>query len=47
MMNNIFRGEIRDMLEVYMDGMIVKSQEESEYAAHLKKVFDQARKCKM
>ena len=25
MMNNIFQGEIRDLLEVYMDDMIVKS----------------------
>jgi hypothetical protein len=28
MMNKVFKKEIRDMLEVYMDGMIVKSAEE-------------------
>src|SRR4051812_38718876 len=29
------------MLEVYMDDMIVKSQEETDHAVHLKKVFEQ------
>jgi hypothetical protein len=47
MMNKVFRAEIGDMLEVYMDNMIVKSKEETELTAHLKKVFEQARKCKM
>ena len=47
MMNKVFRAEIGDMLEVYMDDMIVKSEQEVDHAAHLKKVFDQARKCKM
>ncbi|MCI66685.1 polyprotein, partial [Trifolium medium] len=28
MMNKVFQGEIGDMLEVYMDDMIVKSHEE-------------------
>ncbi|MCI83415.1 hypothetical protein A2U01_0104691, partial [Trifolium medium] len=35
------------MLEVYMDDMIIKSQEETDHAAHLRRVFEQARKCKM
>ena len=30
MMNKVFRGEIGDMLEVYMDDMIVKSQAETD-----------------
>ncbi|MCI47765.1 hypothetical protein A2U01_0069007, partial [Trifolium medium] len=47
MMNKVFRGEIGDLLEVYMDDMIVKSHEETDHAAHLRKVFEQARKCKM
>ena len=47
MMNKVFRNEIGDMLEVYMDDMIVKSIEELDHAAHLKKVFEQARKCHM
>ncbi|XP_058775915.1 uncharacterized protein LOC131650215 [Vicia villosa] len=47
MMNKVFQAEIGDMLEVYMDDMIVKSQRETDHAAHLKKVFEQAQKCKM
>ncbi|XP_058725909.1 uncharacterized protein LOC131597216 [Vicia villosa] len=47
MMNKVFRAEIGDMLEVYMDDMIVESQKETDHAAPLKKVFEQARKCKM
>ena len=47
MMNKVFRGEIGDMLEVYMDDMIVKSQAETDHAQHLKKVFEQARRVKM
>ena len=47
MTNKVFHGEIGDMLEVYMDDMIVKSRAEADHAAHLKKVFDQARKYKM
>ena len=47
MMNKVFRGEIKDMLEVYMDDMIVKSQEETDHALHLKKFFDKARKFRM
>src|SRR3954467_15420540 len=47
MMNKVFQAEIDDMLEVYMEDMIVKSQKETDHAAQLKKVFEQARKCKM
>ena len=35
------------MLEVYMDEMIVKSQEEFDHALHIRKVFDQARRVKI
>ncbi|MCI38310.1 hypothetical protein A2U01_0059538, partial [Trifolium medium] len=35
------------MLEVYMDDLIVKSHEETDHAAHLRQVFEQAMKCKM
>ncbi|GAU39748.1 hypothetical protein TSUD_219910 [Trifolium subterraneum] len=47
MMNKVFRGEIGDMLEVYMDDMIVKSNEEVDHTIHLQKVFEQARKVNM
>ncbi|CAJ2673582.1 unnamed protein product [Trifolium pratense] len=47
MMNKVFRAEIGDMLEVYMDDMIVKSHEEIDHTAHLRKVFEQARKHNM
>ncbi|GAU41112.1 hypothetical protein TSUD_398080 [Trifolium subterraneum] len=47
MMNKVFHNEIGDMLEVYMDDMIVKSEEEIDHTVHLKKVFDQARKFNM
>jgi len=33
-----------DILEVYMDNMIVKSQQEVDHATHLKRVFEQTRK---
>jgi len=36
-----------DILEVYMDDMIVKSKEEIDHAAHLKRVFEQSRKYNM
>ena len=42
MMNKVFRNEIGDMLEVYMDDMIFKSTEELDHALHLKKVFEKA-----
>ncbi|GAU45570.1 hypothetical protein TSUD_27710 [Trifolium subterraneum] len=47
MMNKVFHNEIGDMLEVYMDDMIVKSEEEIDHTVHLKSVFDQARKFNM
>jgi hypothetical protein len=47
MMNNVFRNEIGNMLEVYMDDMIVKSEEENDHTMHLRKVFEQARKYNM
>ncbi|GAU42123.1 hypothetical protein TSUD_350970 [Trifolium subterraneum] len=47
MMNKVFHNEIGDMLEVYMDDMIVKSEEELDHTIHLKRVFDQARKFNM
>ncbi|GAU32292.1 hypothetical protein TSUD_63090 [Trifolium subterraneum] len=47
MMNKVFHNEIGDMLEVYMDDMIVKSKEEIDHTVHLKRVFDQARKFNM
>jgi hypothetical protein len=46
-MNKVFQAEIGDMLEVYMDDMIVKSKDEAEHTTHLRRVFEQARKCKM
>ncbi|CAJ2668337.1 unnamed protein product [Trifolium pratense] len=47
MMNKVFRGQIGDMLEVYMDDMIVKSPEELDHVVHLRKAFEQARKYNM
>ncbi|GAU32257.1 hypothetical protein TSUD_53840 [Trifolium subterraneum] len=47
MMNKVFHNEIGDMLEVYMDDMIVKSEDEIDHTVHLKRVFDQARKINM
>ncbi|GAU10075.1 hypothetical protein TSUD_423040, partial [Trifolium subterraneum] len=47
MMNKVFHNEIGDMLEVYIDDMIVKSEEEIDHTVHLKRVFDQARKFNM
>ncbi|MCH82250.1 hypothetical protein A2U01_0003051 [Trifolium medium] len=47
MMNKVFRTEIGDMLEVYMDDMIVKSKDEVDHTTHLRKVFEKVRQCKM
>ncbi|XP_058762570.1 uncharacterized protein LOC131635951 [Vicia villosa] len=47
MMNKVFRGEIGDTLEVYMDDKIVKSREETDHTTHLERVFEQARSYKM
>lgn len=46
-MNKVFKKEIRDMLEVYMDDMIVKSVEESKQRHHLEEVFAHARQYNM
>jgi hypothetical protein len=47
MMNKVFQTQIGDILEVYMDDMIVKSHDEVDHTAHLRRVFEQARKYKM
>ena len=47
MMNKVFHDKIGDMLEVYMDNMIVKSRADTDHAAHLRKVYAQARQCRM
>ncbi|GAU18261.1 hypothetical protein TSUD_176030 [Trifolium subterraneum] len=39
MMNKVFHNEIGDMLEVYMDDMIVKSEEEIDHTVHLKRAI--------
>jgi len=44
MMNKVYNKELLgDILEVYMDDMIVKSKEKIDHAAHLKRVFEQTR----
>lgn len=35
------------MLEVYIDNIIVKSREDIDHTVHLRKLFDQARRCKI
>jgi ribonuclease HI len=47
MMNKVFRGEIGNSLEVYMGDMIVKSPKETDHTVDLKRVFEQAWRCKM
>ena len=47
MMNRVFCNEIGDMLEVYMDDMIIKYRIDIDHAAHLKRVFAQERQCRM
>ena len=48
MMNKVYDKTLMgDILEVYMDDMIVKSQQEVDHAAHLKRVFEQTRKYNM
>lgn len=39
MVNKVFQNEIGDMLEVYMDDMIVNSAEECQQMDHLDAVF--------
>jgi hypothetical protein len=42
MMNRVYEKTLLgDILEIYMDDMIVKSQQEVDHAAHLKGVFEQ------
>jgi len=48
MMNKVYDKKLLcDILEVYMDDMIVKSQQEIDHAAHLKRVFEQTQKYNM
>jgi hypothetical protein len=48
MINKVYNKELLgDILEVYMDDMIVKSKQEIDHAAHLKRVFEQTRKYNM
>jgi len=48
MMNKVYDKKLLgDILEVYMDDMIVKSQQEVDHASHLKRVFKQTRKYNM
>ena len=48
MMNKVYDKKLLgDILEVYMDDKIVKSQEEVDHAAHLERVFEQTRKYNM
>ena len=47
-MNKVYdKALLGDILEVYMGDMIVKSQQEVDHAAHLKRVFEQTRKYNM
>jgi len=42
MMNKVYDKDLLgDIIEVYMDDMIVKSHQEIDHAAHLKQVFEQ------
>jgi len=48
MMNKVYDKKLLgDILEVYMDDMIVKSQQEVDHVAHLNRVFEQTRKYNM
>jgi len=48
MMNKVYDKKLLgNILEVYMDDMIVKYQQEVDHAAHLKRVFEQTRKYNM
>jgi hypothetical protein len=48
MMNRVYDKTLPgDILEVYMDDMIVKSQLEVDHATHLRRVFEQTRKYNM
>jgi hypothetical protein len=43
-MNKVFKNQVGEMLEVYMDHMIVKSAHEETHTSHLKIVFAEVRK---
>lgn len=43
MRNKVFKNQIRDMLEVYIDDMIVKSKEKVEHMTHLESIFREVR----
>jgi len=48
MMDNVYDKKLLgDILEVYMDDMIVRAQQEVDHATHLKWVFEQTRKYNM
>jgi len=48
MMNKVYDKKLLDnILEVYMDDMVVKYPQEVGHAAHLKRVFEQTRKYNM
>ena len=48
MMNKVYDKKLLgDILEVYMDDMIVKSQQQVDHAALLKRVFEKTRKYNM
>lgn len=38
-MNKVFKEEIKEMLEVYMDNIIIKSNQEELYDKHLTSIF--------
>ena len=45
MMNKVYDKELLgDILEVYTDDMIVKSQQEVDHATHLRRVFEQTQR---
>ena len=48
MMNKVYNKEhLGDILEVYRNDMVIKSQQEVDHSAHLKRVFEQTRKYNM
>ncbi|XP_022849947.1 uncharacterized protein LOC111372035 [Olea europaea var. sylvestris] len=47
MVNKVFRGLIGDVVEVYVDDMVVKSARANDHVAYLQKVFDVARQSRL
>lgn len=41
MMNKVFKEKISRMLEVYMDGMIIKTKEDIDHVTDLAEVFQE------